>query len=149
MDENVLQMMLAHHYPSAPQDPHSLEILSGRVEEHGSQGDLITYSQLVENVQFHIPTINRGNAYLIDIHNWTYQDRELVGEFCGLISTNSYQNHGFMASALVVNQDTQRPASTFFEWMRYLGLIPNLQEQTKEEFWVAQVNLAFAHFQHH
>ena len=49
-----------------------------------------------------------------------------------------------MASALVAGLADNRPSEIFFEWMRDLGAIPDLSEDSITSFWVNEVNKAMA-----
>ena len=86
-------------------DPAALAVLQKRISEVGRSLGLITYTDLVKGVEFHLPNINNGAAYSITTYNWTGLDRRIIGDFLGYASYQSYSNHGFMASALVVNRD--------------------------------------------
>jgi hypothetical protein len=91
-------------------------------------------------VTFHLPNIRNGEPYTISVYDWTGLDRRIIGEFLGYISMESYEEAGFMASALVVNKLEYQPSDIFFEWMRQLGVLPDLNEDTVLAFWADQVN---------
>ena len=128
------------HYPD--RDPDALAILEERIAEAGRNLSLITYSDLVKGVVFHLRNINEGNPYQIRIYDWSGLDRALIGEFLGYISMRSYAEAGFMASALVVNREEYRPSEHFFEWMKTLEILPDTHEDTVLAFWADQVNKA-------
>jgi hypothetical protein len=98
-------------------DPSALAILEGRVAKAGRRLGLITYSELVKGVTFHLPNVRRGAAYEIQTYDWKGLDRAIVGSFLGHISARSYIRAGFMASALVVNKGEYRPSQHFFDFM--------------------------------
>ncbi len=123
-------------------DMNALAILEKRIAETGRSLGLITYTDLVKGVEFHLPNINSGNAYSIKTYDWTGLDRRIIGDFLGYASYRSYKKHGFMISALVVNRDEFRPSWHFFDWMKYLGVLPDLEEDTVMQFWITQINLA-------
>ena len=145
----ILQAMLAHefHYPN--QDMGSVVVLEDRINSYARRRQLITYSQLVQGVTFHFASIRNGAPYRIDVEDWTNLDRQIVGEFLGFISMRSYQDHQFMLSALVVNKAESKPSEPFFEWMKSLNALPNLNEQTVFAFWGQQVNLAHQYYTSH
>jgi hypothetical protein len=116
--------------------------LEARIAEAGRNLGLITYSDLVQGVTFHLPNIRNGTAYQISIYDWTGLDRAILGDFLGYISTRSYLQNGFMASALVVNRAEYRPSDHFFEWMKKLAVLPDTQEDTVLAFWAGQANKA-------
>ena len=51
----------------------------------------------------------------------------------------SYLTAGFMASALVIARLESKPSDIFFEWMKDLGVLPDLKEDTVLAFWSNQV----------
>ena len=54
----------------------------------------------------------------------------------------SYLEAEFMASALVMGRAESKPSDSFFEWMEYLNVLPNLKEETVLAFWSEQVKKA-------
>lgn len=123
-------------------DPVALAILEKRISEAGRSLSLITYTDLVKGVEFHLPNINSGSSYSITTFDWTGLDRRIIGDFLGYASYRSYSKHHFMTSALVVNRDEFRPSWHFFQWMRHLNVLPDLEEDTVNVFWVDQINKA-------
>lgn len=126
----------------ADKDLAALEILKARIVNKGQMLGVITYSDLVQGVIFHYPNINNGAPYEIRTWDWTGLDRRIIGDCLGYISMESYINHGFMASALVVNKDEYKPSPIFFEWMKSLNILENLKEETVMAFWGDQINKA-------
>lgn len=141
MDE-FAQEMTALNWRYGDKDPEALAILEGRIAEAGRKLSLITYSDLVKGVEFHLPNVRDGEAYYISIHDWSGLDRAILGDFLGYISTRSYLEAGFMASALVVNKAEYKPSEQFFEWLERLGVLPDTNEDTVLAFWADQVNKA-------
>jgi hypothetical protein len=141
MDEIARRMAaLTWNYPD--KDPAALAILESRIAEEGRHLGLITYSDLVRGVDFHLPNVRNGAAYQITVYDWSGLDRAIVGEFLGYISMRSYQEAGFMASALVVNRAEFKPSDHFFQWMKTLDVLPNTDSDTILAFWADQVNKA-------
>jgi hypothetical protein len=130
----------------ADDDPKAVAALESRIAHAGRRQELITYSDLVRGVQFRLPTINGGEPYEIDVQSWEPLDRALIGDFLGYISERSYTKAQFMASALVVSQDTQQPSPHFFLWMHEIHALSSLKEAEKLKFWSDQVNRAHAYF---
>ncbi len=95
-------------------DPVALAILEKRISEAGRSLSLITYTDLVKGVEFHLPNINSGSSYSITTFDWTGLDRRIIGDFLGYASYRSYSKHHFMTSALVVNRDEFRPRLALF-----------------------------------
>jgi len=74
------------------------------------------------------------------MYNWSGLDRAILGDFLGYISMRSYEEAGFMASALVVSRSEYKPSDLFFEWMKELNVLPNTDKDTILAFWADQVN---------
>ena len=145
MDE-VAKRMAAILWKWGDKDAIALEELERRIARHLRQNDYITYSDLVQGVVFRVPGINNGLPYQVDVHNWSWLDRALVGEFLGYISLRSYRRYGFMASAVVVDKTALYPSDHFFKWMKDLAVLPDTEENTKIEFWNAQLQKAYARY---
>jgi hypothetical protein len=141
-NDELCQKMTAIHLIWADKDPAALEILEHRIADAGQNLQMITYSDLVKVVDFHLPNVRNSDAYRVPIHDWSGFDRGMVGEFLGYISTRSYCQHGFMASALVVNRLEYKPSELFFEWMVKLDVLPDTNEDSVLKFWIEQVNKA-------
>ncbi|OLE54155.1 MAG: hypothetical protein AUG51_10010 [Acidobacteria bacterium 13_1_20CM_3_53_8] len=141
MDE-IAKKMAEIEWIYADKDPQALSILEEKIAGTGRKLGLITYSKLVEGVDFHLPNIRKGEAYSIQTYNWTGLDRAILGEFLGYTSTRSYREAGFMASALVVNSTGYEPSNQFFEWMEKLGVLPDNNKDTILAFWADQVHKA-------
>jgi hypothetical protein len=141
-NDELCQKMSAIDLIWADKDPAALEILENRIAEAGRNLQMITYSDLVKGVDFHLPNVRHGNSYRVPIHDWSGFDRGMVGEFLGHISTRSYCQYGFMASALVVNRLEYKPSDLFFEWMAKLDVLPDTNEGTVLKFWIEHVNKA-------
>ena len=142
MDDELARRMEAIEWKWGDKDPAALAELERRVAEAGRKLQLITYSDLVEGVDFRLPNLRNGAPYRIAIHNWSGLDREIIGSFLGYISLHSYRKAGFMASALAVNRAEYRPSEHFFRFMRELEVLPDNDEATILRFWADQVNKA-------
>ena len=125
-----------------PIDLAALDELKGRIADTGRQFGLISYSDLVTGVDFHYPNINNGQTYRISIYEWTGLNRRIIGDCLGYISMGSCKEAGFMASALVIGRNESMPSEIFFNWMRDLEVLPDTREDTKDRFWIEQVNHA-------
>ena len=123
-------------------DPVAREQLKERIEEAGRNLQLTTYSELVNGIIFHLPNVMAGAVYQIHTLDWSGLDRRIIGDFLGHITMESYIEHGFMASVLVVSGLEYKPSKHFFDWMASLNVLPNLDEETVLAFWAEHVNLA-------
>jgi hypothetical protein len=142
MEDDTCHKMRAINWKWADQDPQALAALEEKIAAAGRNLQMITYSDLVKRVEFHLPNVRNGEAYRIPIHNWSGFDRGMLGEFLGYISMRSYCAHGFMASSLAVSRQEYKPSDLFFEWMVRLNVLPNTNEETVLKFWIERVNKA-------
>ncbi len=74
MDE-IAQKMATVTWMYGDKDPAALTVLEERIADTGRNLALITYSDLVQGVTFHLPNIRNGGAYQIAIHDWQGLDR--------------------------------------------------------------------------
>ncbi len=144
MDE-IERQMNEINWSYAESDPDALAELKRRLEETGRSDDLITFSDLVRGVVFHLPNVNKGQPFQINTHEWSVLDRAILGEFLGYISTLSYRKAKFMASALAISKGNEysRPSEHFFDWMKSLGILAG---RDPDDFWQEQVKKAHAWF---
>ncbi len=105
---------------------------------------LISYSNLVAGISFKFSNLNNGDAFEIDVHDWHGLHRRIVGDCLGYLSYISYRDYDFMASSIVAGLSENRPSEIFFEWMKDIGAIPDLSENSITSFWVEEVNKATA-----
>jgi hypothetical protein len=142
VEDELCRKMRDENWKWADKDPNALTILEEKIAEAGRNLGMITYSDLVKGVDFHLPNVRNGEAYRVHIHDWSGFDRGMVGEFLGYISMRSYCEHDFMASALVVNRLEYKPSDLFFEWMVRLDVLQDTNEATVLKYWIEQVNKA-------
>ena len=142
MDASIAEKLKATEWEYADKDHQALAVLRQRIEDTGRYFGLISHSDLVKGVEFHYANINDGRAYRIDTYDWSGLDRRIIGDCLGYLSMESYLEAGFMCSALVIARLESRPSDTFFEWMEYLDVLPDLEEDTILAFWAEQVKKA-------
>ena len=137
----IEKQMNEMNWSYAESNPDALAELKRRIEDAGRREDLITYSELVKGVTFHLPNVNKGQPFQIDTRGWSILDRAILGEFLGYISMLSYRKAKFMASALAISKgnDYNRPSEHFFDWMKRLGI---LSGRDADDFWQEQVRKA-------
>ena len=126
----------------ADKDLAALAVLRDRIQDTGRNFSLISYTDLVKNIDFHYPNINNGIAYQINLHGWTGLDRKIIGNCLAYLSMESYLEAGFMANALVIARLESKPSDIFFDWMERLEVLPNQDEDTVLAYWCEQVKKA-------
>lgn len=142
MHEKITCKLNESDWEYAPHDLVALSALRDRIAETGRSFGLISYSDLVKGVDFHYSNIRDGEAYRINIRDWTGLDRRIVGDCLGYLSMESYKEAGLMASALVIARLESKPSENFFDWMEHLEVLTDTKESTVLEFWTQQVRLA-------
>ena len=61
------------------------------------------------------------------------------------IFRHSYIEHGFTPSAHVVGKNENKPSNIFFEWMKDIDVLPDLEEHAVLAIWEDQVTKALRH----
>lgn len=148
MDALATQLS-AMEWKYASQDTAAKEELTRRIALEGKRLGMITYSDLVRGIVFRVESVDGGRPYEIDVHDWSGFDRVLIGDFLGAISTESYIEGGFLATALVVNKLEFKPSDHFFQWMVKLGVLPAGDEDALLAFWIEHVNRAHIWYARH
>lgn len=143
MNNDALSRMKATKWSYAEKDPAAMKEIEARVRKAALEKRTIHYSDLVEDIAFHLPNLHGGKPFEIDVHNWRDIDRGMVGEFLGYLSMGTYERHGFLASTIVVGKEEQRPSQHFFDWMRKVGLLSGTTMDAELEFWVPEMNKTF------
>ncbi len=138
----IAEKLKAVQWQYADQDLDAIAALRSRIQETGKKFGLISYTDLVKGIYFHYPNINDGKPHRIDTYEWSGLDRRIIGDCLGYLSMESYLEAGFMSSALVIGRLESKPSDSFFEWMEYLKVLPDLKEYTVLAFWADQVKKA-------
>jgi len=127
------------HY--ADNDPRAKGLLTDRILETACRQKLITYSDLVSGVTFHLRNVNDGRPF--EITEWTDLHRAIIGDFLGCISADSYANAGIFLSAVVVTKDDGTPGFGFTNFMRDLGVLSGRSQAAELECWVREVQKVY------
>jgi len=144
---NSVQSQFPHsEWAYSDQDRAAYAELRARLERVAKSKRTVTYSDLVAGVQFNIGTVNDGQPYSIDVHDWTPLDRSILGDFLGALAEESYRSGGYLASALAVGAMEKQPTEPFFKWSKELGLLTDNSEQGRLAFWIEHLNKAYADY---
>jgi hypothetical protein len=131
-------------WPYASQDPLALAEIARRVAVVGRSGGLLTYSELVRGIDFHLPTVNRGEPLRLGVPEWTDLHRAIIGDFLGRLCVDTYRSGKFMGSALVVASDTMQPSGGYRDLMRQLGILGGRSDREFLDHWLAETRRAYA-----
>jgi hypothetical protein len=122
----------------------ALKELERRICRAGQAEETLTYTTLVQGVDFHPLNLKYNGSY--EIRDWHDPNRALIGEYLSFLSEESLRDHHFMSSALVISQEENRPCAPFFDLARSLGLLKGRNKQTEDDFWFGQLNKAIAYY---
>jgi len=123
-----------------PQDS-AIDDLRARIAATGRNQQTITYTELVVGIVFRLKS---GKAH--QISQWNEFDRALIGEYLGYLSEESQEQAGFMASALAVSADKNRPSAPFFSLAREWGKFQKKGANAEDDFWLAELAKAYAYY---
>jgi len=126
----------------------ALVLIEKKIAINGRTKSFITYSNLVEGIEFSFENINNGQPFLINRNDWSGLNRAIIGTILAHVSIRSFQKHDFMASVLVVNSIDCSPSDQFFNWMKHIGLINDSQFEIYA-FWADHVKRAFNYYKVH
>lgn len=129
-------------------DPAALAELEDGIAEAGRNRQLVVYSDLVRGVPFDLPNL-KESPRTIDVADWQELDRAIVGDFLGYISMRSYQRAKFFSSSLVVSKMDGSPGDGFYNLLKQLDLIPNLQSTRALDLWAEHVAKAHTWYANH
>jgi hypothetical protein len=147
--DQVAQRLAQYSWPFADQDALALAEISKRVASTGRLEDLITYSNLVSGIDFHIPTVNKGASLRLGVPEWTELHRAIIGDFLGRLCVDTYTAGQFMGSALVVASDTQQPSEGYREFMRQLGVLRGKSDAEFLAHWIPETRKAYEWYARH
>lgn len=144
-DQEIIVELDKIQWAFAPEDLDAARNMAKRIARTGRLGSsFISYSNLVEGLTFTLPTVNDGQPFMIDTHNWTGLDRQILGDFLGYISTQSFKTAGFRASCLVVGLKDNQPSEVYFDWMKDLNILSSKTEAAVLKYWSHEVRKAIA-----
>lgn len=124
-------------------DLSAVTALSGRLADCARRETTVTYSQLVDGIEF---ALGNGRVHLIDVREWTGLDRQIIGDYLGLIASTSFREHDFMASALAVDYKNRRPSDSFFKLAVLLEALPLDTRTARDAFWIDHLQRAFRYY---
>lgn len=129
--DQVARRLLQYTWRYADEDPEALAAMKKRVADTGRARTLITYTDLVTNIDICVPAVNGGRPFRLGVPEWTDLHRDIVGDFLGRLCVDTYRDGHFMGSALVVSWETNQPSRGYRDLMRRLGVLAG---KTDEEF---------------
>jgi hypothetical protein len=140
----ILRTLQSMQWVYADGDPLAREQLKRRLAETARDpfSHLITYTDLVFGIVFHLPNVAHGAPLQLGMPEWTDLHRAIIGDFLGSISAESYEQGGFLASALVVRKDANAPGAGFRWLVEELGLVKTQRNTDFDTVWIDQIQKA-------
>jgi hypothetical protein len=144
MADHNLDKMMAKRWPYSEACPEAVAELGRRIAAVGKRRDLVHYSKLVSGLELRLANADEGVGvrFELGVPEWTDQHRNILGDFLGRLSLESYQRGKFLASALVTAKGTQEPGEGFWNFVEELGLFTSTSPTRRLMFWTEQVRLA-------
>jgi hypothetical protein len=140
--QSVLDRFRAIRWSYADKDTDAGDEMRRRIANAARHNKLIYYSDLVSGVLFRLPNVANGEPFHIDTTDWSDLDRAILGDYLGYLSLESYERHGFFASALVVSKTDDMPSDGFWNLMKLLELVKNPKSDKALYFWSDEVKKA-------
>ena len=122
-------------------DP-ALDVLQQRIFDAGAKQSFLTYTELVENVEFNPKSLG-AKYFITEMHPVNVA---LIGEYLDYISSCSQARFGFLASALVVSKIDNAPGPGFYVLAKELSLLSKPGKNEQDLFWISEVQKAYAHY---
>jgi|SRR5687767_14350454 len=140
--QTVLDRFKAIRWSYADKDTAAGDEMRRRIAEAARKNKLIRYSDLIAGVTFRLPNVAGGEPFQIDPFDWSDLDRAILGDYLGYLSLETYERHGFIASALVVSKSDDTPSDGFWNLMKLLELVKNPKTDKAMFFWSDEVSKA-------
>ena len=137
-----LDKMASKQWTYSAACPEGTAEMARRIAAVGKRRALVHYSKLVSGLELRIPNVDDGSPFELGVPDWSDLHRDILGDFLGRISLESYQRGKFLASALVTAKGTQEPGEGFWNFVEELGLLASTSPTRRLMFWSEQVRLA-------
>ena len=147
--DKVAKALSRFTWPYSDQDPAALSEIAKRVADTGRAENLITYTDLVSGIDFHLATVNKGLPVRLGVPDWSELHRAIIGDFLGRLCVNTYRAGKFMGSALVVAAETGQPSEGYRAFMRELGVLTGKGEAAFLEHWIVETRKAYKWYASH
>ncbi|MDH4227046.1 MAG: hypothetical protein OEV59_04745 [Deltaproteobacteria bacterium] len=145
-NDAVAKKMMSIVWTYADKDAAALAEVKNRIGIAAKKEVLLRSSEFVKGLTFKLPQVFNSEPYYIKIWNWSERDKNILGDFLGHVSMDSYLEHGFMLSALVIDDKGDGPGEMFSDMIKMSGAVTDPSEDNIRAFWAEQVKKVFAHY---
>ena len=121
-----------------------IAIMRRRLLAAAAKGETINYSQLAGGIKFDASWSPSGKPFEIDVHHWSSRDIRIVAVVLNGITESLRKSHGFLISALVVNQNSGMPSKGFYRAAMKAGMLDRLDHRVW--FWRNQLEAIYEHY---
>ncbi len=121
-----------------------IAIMRRRLLAAAVKGETINYSQLAGGIKFDASWSPSGKPFEIDVHHWSSRDIRIVAVVLNGITDSLRKRHGFLISALVVNQNSGMPSKGFYRAAMKAGMLDRLDHRVW--FWRDQLEAIYEHY---
>jgi hypothetical protein len=105
--------------------------------------NVITYSDLVKGIIFHLPTVLGGDPIELGVPEWSGLHQSIIGGCLGRISCDTYIEGRFLASAIAVSKTTSEPSDGFNQLLVDLGFVGSKRHHRCTEIWIDQLQKTY------
>ena len=143
MSDEILTYFASTDWNFANGDETAYPLVAQGVSTAGKSKKIVKYQDLLSGIEFRIPGYNRGEPFHLGDDNWSYKEQEILGNFLGRLSGESYARGGFFASALAVNARGE-PGDGLRKLALQCGALKANDSNAFLDFWVVEMKKAHA-----
>ncbi len=143
LQDKVARYLATLQWQFVLQNPGALLQMERRIDQAIANQVLLTYSQLVDGIDFYLPQSQLSAPYRIEHKDWNGSVGGMVGEFLCYISMQSFVRRGVLSSAVVVKSNG-KISSGFLELSKLLGLLKRIDDATDDAFWQLEKGYVYA-----
>jgi hypothetical protein len=148
--DRIAQGLAQQNWAYAEQDPLAFAEIARRVADVGRREQLITYTDLVSGIDFHLPRVNGGEGLRLGVPDWSENlHRAILGDFLGRLCLDTYLAGQFMGSAIVVANETRQPSEGYRQLMRTVGVLRSNGDAEFLSHWIPETRKAYAWYASH
>jgi hypothetical protein len=129
--------------PYADADTVARKEIERRLAATARRRELITYTDLVRGITFHLPNVAQGRPQQLGVPEWNDLHSAILRDFLNKMSCDSYLLGGILASAVAVRKVTGEPGDGFKSLVDHLGLDAPSRRDEFVVFWSQEVEKTY------
>jgi hypothetical protein len=131
------------------EDLAALQQMRQRLASTARAEQVISYSDLVKGILFHLPTVRSHGTLELGVPEWSDLHRTIIGNCLGRLSCESYEQGKFLISSVAVSKSTGEPSDGFRELLTELGLATSKRADECLTVWLEQLAKTYAWVHQH